>query len=213
LDCALDRRGAAPIQRAIEAGDRETGITIMQMDAGLDTGPILLTHSIPIADDDTGATLHDKLAELGAQAIVDALARLERGELAPLPQPQDGVTYARKIGRDDAWLDWTLPAPALANRVRAFDPVPGAATALAAADSPVLKIWRAAPEPLPRPAAPGTVILAEADRIVVAAGNATALRLLELQRPGGRRLPAAEFLRGHPLAAGAQLRAAPPRAD
>jgi methionyl-tRNA formyltransferase len=115
-------RGAAPIQRAIEAGDRETGITLMQMDEGLDTGPMLLARSISIGEDETGGSLHDRLAALGAEMIVHALDRLAEGPLVATPQPEVGVTYASRLQRAEEWLDWTLPATALAHRIRAFDP-------------------------------------------------------------------------------------------
>ncbi len=187
-------RGAAPIQRAIAAGDRETGITIMRMDAGLDTGPMLLSETTPIADDDTAATLHDRLAALGARLIVDALARLP--ELAPVPQPAEGATYAAKIDKGEAQLDWRRPAIDLDRQVRAFDPFPGAVASLA--DSTV-KIWKARVEHAA--GEPGKVLHADAAGIVVAAGEG-ALRLLTLQKPGGKRLPAADFLHGFPLRPG-----------
>ena len=202
-------RGAAPIQRAIEAGDAATGVTIMQMDAGLDTGAMLLAREVPIAADDTGGTLHDKLAECGAGLIVEALARLARGELAGVPQPDTGVTYAAKIDKAEMALDWREPAGRLADRVRAFDPFPGSMLRLPGQPGP-LKLWRArvaAPgeavaEPVDRSAAePGAVLVVSADGILVACGQG-ALWLLELQKPGGRRLPVADFLRGFALAAG-----------
>ncbi len=136
-------RGAAPIQRAIEAGDRETGITIMQMDEGLDTGPMLLVEREPIGPDDTGGRVHDRLAALGARAIVEALAALERGTLVARAQPDEGVTYAHKLTRDDARIDWSQPAQRIVDRVRAFDPVPGAAARLAGPHPVALKVWRA----------------------------------------------------------------------
>ncbi|HEX6018439.1 MAG TPA: methionyl-tRNA formyltransferase, partial [Burkholderiaceae bacterium] len=134
-------RGAAPIQRALEAGDRETGISIMQMDAGLDTGAVLLAQALPIAPDDTGATLHDRLAALGAHAIVDALDRLSRGGLAAVPQPAEWVTYASKIQKHEAPLDWHASAALLERRIRAFDPFPGATLV---DRGQTLKIWRSA---------------------------------------------------------------------
>lgn len=190
-------RGAAPIQRAIEAGDSETGICIMQMEAGLDTGPVLLEKRLPILDTDTGASLHDKLAALGAAAIVEALARM--GELEPVPQPQAGVTYASKLSREEAQLDWTLPAEALARRIRAFNPVPGAWTLL---NGESLKIWQA--EVVPGKGRPGEVLQAAAGQLVVACG-AGALRLRELQKPGTRRMDATAFLAGGQVAAGVSL--------
>ncbi len=225
-------RGAAPIQRAIEAGDRETGITIMQMDEGLDTGPMLLVVRTPISADDTGATVHDRLAALGAQAIVDALARIEAGELPATAQPEAGVTWAPKLSRADSVIDWAWPAQRIVDRIRAFDPVPGATTTLADEPGTSLKIWKArvfssggvsgAPEPagsipengrgdagpdeLPGDSAGATAgqVLDVPGRLVVACGDG-AIELLELQKPGGRRLTAHEFLRGFPLAAGRRL--------
>ena len=193
-------RGAAPIQRAIEAGDAETGITIMQMDAGLDTGAMLLKEALPISAADTAASLHDKLAAQGARLIVDALARLD--QLVPTPQPSEGVTYAAKIAKSEAGLAWTQPAAVLARRVRAFNPFPGAA---ATVNGTALKLWRA--EPLATTEGrgePGTVLSADAAGIVVACGEG-ALRLTELQKPGGKRLAARDFLSGFPLAAGARF--------
>ena len=188
-------RGAAPIARAIEAGDESTGITIMQMDAGLDTGPMLLAEAVPIPPDATSGTMTDTLARLGARLIVDALSRVT--ELAATPQPE-GATYAPKIDKSEAWLDWTQPNRVLARRVRAFDPFPGAATLLQGVP---IKVWRAAAVPAPSAAAPGTVIEAEPDGVTIACGDG-AVRVTELQRPGGKRLGAREFLAGFPLRAG-----------
>lgn len=190
-------RGAAPIQRAIEAGDKETGICIMQMEAGLDTGPVLLEKRIAILDSDTGASLHDKLAELGAQAIVEALARLD--ELNPVPQPEQGVTYASKLNKEEARLDWTLPAQELARRVRAFNPAPGAWTLF---DGEPLKIWQA--EAVPGKGRPGEVLQAGPDALVVACGE-EALKLIELQKAGAKRMPSAAFLAGVKIPRGAQF--------
>lgn len=198
-------RGAAPIQRAIEAGDTETGITIMQMDAGLDTGPMLSIWREPIRPDDTGGTLHDRLAELGARAIVDALAGLENGRAEAVPQPAEGVTYARKLGRADAQLDFSLDAGALVDRVRAFDPVPGSVALLDRPEPVSVKVWRAhrpvdaAPDD--GSPVPGTVLRADADGLLVRCGGGLVC-LTELQKPGGKRLGAADFLRGFPVAAG-----------
>jgi methionyl-tRNA formyltransferase len=189
-------RGAAPIQRALLAGDAYTGITIMQMDAGLDTGPILLQEALPVAENDTAGTLHDKLARLGAGLIVRALAaRLE-------PQPQDAAraTYARKLRREEALIDWQRPARDIERQIRAFDPVPGAETRL---DGAVVKIRRARVE-AGTAADPGTICAAGAAGIVVGCGR-EGLRVLELQRAGGRRLAAGEFLAGFRLAAGARF--------
>jgi methionyl-tRNA formyltransferase len=187
-------RGAAPIQRAIEAGDAETGITIMQMEAGLDTGPMLLVERLPIAAADTAATLHDKLAACGGKLIVEALQRLPR--LVPTLQPEAGVTYARKIEKAEAVLDWGRSASELACRIRAFDPFPGTAASLR--DTPV-KIWSA--QTAPGAGTPGRVLESGTGGIVVACGSG-ALRLTELQKPGGKRLRVDEFLRGFPVAVG-----------
>jgi len=187
-------RGAAPIQRAIEAGDRETGITIMQMDAGLDTGPILLAEALEIGADDTAGRLHDKLAALGGRLIVEALAKLDR--LTPRPQPQEGVTYAAKIDKAEGAIDWRRPAVEIERKLRAFDPFPGCYARL---DGMMLKLWRG--RVVAGQGAPGEILAVGADGIVVATGD-EALQLTELQKPGGRRLPAADFLRGCPIAVG-----------
>ena len=194
-------RGAAPIHRAIEAGDAETGITIMQMDAGLDTGDMLLVAPEPIRPDDTTAALHDRLATLGGRLIVEALALAARGGLTATPQPAEGVTYAHKIDKKEAALDWTLPAEALARRVRAFDPFPGASFSRG---SEVVKVWQA--RAVAGQGAPGSVLSVdgEGDGIVVACGTG-ALALTSLQRPGGRRQPVREFLRGCPVSPGERL--------
>src|SRR5262245_50904438 len=173
-------RGAAPIQRALLAGDDKTGITIMQMDAGLDTGAILLQKSLAISSTDTAGTLHDRLAALGAKLLLQVLAS------NPAPSPQDaGATYAARIGKAEAAIDWEKPAAEIERRVRAFDPVPGAQTQCGGA---TLKIWRARVEPGAAGAA-GTVRDAGADGVVVACGR-DALRITELQRAGGKRLAA-----------------------
>ncbi|MDQ8020271.1 MAG: methionyl-tRNA formyltransferase [Moraxellaceae bacterium] len=192
-------RGAAPIQRAIEAGDAESGITIMQMDIGLDTGAMLSKGSVNILPDDTGGSLHDKLATLGADMIVDALARLRDGALVPTPQPEAGVTYASKISKAESALDFRLPAHQLANKLRAFDPFPGCSATTAGT---VLKLW--AGEAVDFHGTPGEVLRADGSGVVVACGEA-ALRLSALQKPGGKRLPTAEFLRGFALAPGARF--------
>jgi methionyl-tRNA formyltransferase len=196
-------RGAAPIHRAIEAGDAESGITIMQMDAGLDTGDMLLVERLPIVRDDTTATLHDKLASLGARMIVEAIELAASGRLHPVPQPAAGVTYARKIEKTEAAIDWTQPAEAIERRVRAFDPFPGAS---AAVRGEPIKVWRARVEAPATDSAPGTVLDASADGILVACGSG-ALRLTQLQRAGGKRLEAADFLRGFAIAPGAVFEA------
>ena len=190
-------RGAAPIQAAILAGDAHTGISIMQMDAGLDTGPVLLTGSVPIPPRATAAQLHDVLADLGARLILRALA--ERP--APMPQPEEGATYAPKLAREDGRIDWTEAADALHRRVRAVVPWPGCFTAL---DGQVLKILAARVEPdvaLPAGTAPGTLLDAA---LLVACGRG-ALRLERVQLAGRAPLDAADFLRGHPVPAGARL--------
>jgi methionyl-tRNA formyltransferase len=187
-------RGAAPIQRAIEAGDAQAGITIMRMDAGLDTGPMLLRESLPITPDETAATLHDKLATLGARLIIAALHGLEA--LTPVPQPAEGVTYANKIDKAEAQLDFRRPAEELARRIRAFDPFPGAAAMLAGV---TLKIWQAGAQA--DSGVPGTVLAADDKGIVVACGEG-ALRITEAQKPGGKRLPAVDLLRGFTIIRG-----------
>lgn len=192
-------RGAAPIHRAIEAGDAETGVTIMQMEEGLDTGPMLLAQRLPIADGDTTGSLHDKLAELGGTMIVDALRKLEQGTLSALPQPEQGVTYAAKIAKEEAALDFSVPAETLWRKIRAFNPFPGAVASFN--DVPV-KLWRAELAATTTKAAPGEVLAANAqDGVMIACGSGV-LRVLELQKPGGKRLPAAEFLKGFPLEGG-----------
>ena len=196
-------RGAAPIHRAIEAGDTQTGITIMQMDAGLDTGDMLLVLPCAIAPNDTTAVLHDRLAALGGEAIVQALASLD--SLPHQAQPEEGVNYAHKIDKAEAALDWALSAEVLARRIRAFDPFPGMTVPLTTeAGSETLKIWQAVAEPLASPAEPGTVLSADASGVRVACG-AGQLCLTQLQRPGGKRLSAADFLRGCPLQPGQRL--------
>ncbi|CAE6799221.1 methionyl-tRNA formyltransferase [Paraburkholderia aspalathi] len=193
-------RGAAPIHRAIEAGDTETGITLMQMDVGLDTGAMISEARTPISADDTTATLHDRLAQDGAKLIVEALIELERsGKLAATPQPAEGVTYAEKIGKHEAALDWRKPAAVLARQVRAFDPFPGGVGTLE--DGTSIKIWAAVPVEAQGNTAPGTIADVSPEGVVVACGEG-ALRLTQLQKPGGKRLPVREFLAGATLAAG-----------
>lgn len=193
-------RGAAPIHRAIEAGDAETGITIMQMDEGLDTGAMLLRRALPILPDDTTASLHDRLAALGAQMIVDTLRLLPQGRLQAEPQPDSGVTYAAKIGRAEAAVDWRQPASEIERRMRAFDPFPGVSAQLG--ETPI-KFWRARTEA--GSGEPGSVLAAGADGIVVACGDGV-LRILMLQKPGSRRMEAGEFLRGFPVNPGDRFR-------
>ncbi|NWG30176.1 MAG: methionyl-tRNA formyltransferase [Rhodocyclaceae bacterium] len=187
-------RGAAPIQRAIEAGDAETGITIMQMDAGLDTGPMLLQEAVKIGAGETAGSLHDKLAGLGGRLIVEALQRLPT--LTPQAQPEAGVTYAAKIDKAESAIDWTQPAEIIERRLRAFDPFPGCTARLG---ETTLKLWHAALAE--GRSTPGEILSVAPEGIVVACGEG-ALRLTELQKPGGRRLPVADFLRGFPMTAG-----------
>ena len=190
-------RGAAPIQRAILAGDRQTGISIMQMDAGLDTGGVLAQREISIFDEDTASTLHDKLATLGAEMIVDALGKLERGEARATPQRPEGATYASKIAKDEARLDWRKSAAELDRAIRAYNPFPGAVATLG---ETTLKIWQA--RRVDAKGAPGQVLGFDDAGLVVACGEG-ALALRELQRIGAKRLSAHDFMRGHTLASGA----------
>ncbi len=190
-------RGAAPIQRAIEAGDAETGICIMQMEAGLDTGPVLLEKRLPVTGTDTGGSLHDNLAKLGAQAIVEALSTLEF--LKPVPQPELGVTYAAKLAKEDARIDWRLPAEHLTRKIRAFNPVPGAWTLL---NGETVKIWQA--EAIALKGSPGEVLCADSRGLVVACGEG-AVKVMELQKAGARRMDTLTFLSGLKIPAGTQL--------
>ena len=189
-------RGAAPIQRAILAGDAETGVTIMQMDEGLDTGAMLLREAVPIAPDSTAGQLHDVLAALGARMIVEALTAIDR--LRPTPQPTAGVTYAAKLSRAEALLDWRRPAEQLERQVRAFDPWPGT---FFEAGGERLRLLRAAVQAGQAGAAPGTIV---DDALTVACGEGT-LRLLRVQRPGRGAMDAAAFLRGFALPRGTVL--------
>jgi methionyl-tRNA formyltransferase len=193
-------RGAAPIQRAILAGDRHSGVTIMQMDAGLDTGPTLMSRRLVICHDETAGSLHDRLAELGADAIVAAIDDWTSGRIEPRPQPQEGASYAAKIRKSEALIDWAQPAEQIDRQIRAFNPWPVAETRWQGRQ---LRIWRAVPVELTRHLASGTVVEASGGRIVVAAGTG-ALELQRLQLPGGRVLSAAELLSAHALA-GARL--------
>ncbi len=197
-------RGAAPIHRAVEAGDTETGITIMQMDAGLDTGDMLLRQALPIAAHDTTAALHDRLAALGGQLIVQALDDARHARLQATPQPGDGISYAHKIDKAEAAIDWREPAAVIERRVRAFDPFPGAATTL---QGEPLKVWGCEIDSTSTPdgAGAGQILLMDDAGVHVACGGGTALVLTELQRPGGKRLAAREFLRGTALAPGMVL--------
>jgi len=186
-------RGAAPIQRAIEAGDARTGITLMQMDAGLDTGDILGLFPLAIAPDDSAASLHDKLAALGATSIVELLPRLARGEVTRVPQDASLATYAAKISKEEARLDFSQTAEELDRRIRAFNPFPGAHALLR--DAPI-KIWRA--QPCTDSGTPGEILHASPNGLRVACGSG-ALDMLELQLAGGKRLPVNAFLAGHTL--------------
>lgn len=192
-------RGAAPIQRALLAGDAMTGITLMQMDAGLDTGPILSQHRLDIDARETAKSLHDRLATLGARAIVELLPRLAAGKVTAVPQDAALATYAAKIDKAEAKIDWTLPAEAIDRRIRAFDPFPGAQAELAGAP---FKIWCA--QPAPGAGAPGEVLAVNGHGVRVACGKG-ALDLVEVQKAGGRRMPIAAFLAGHPLQVGMRL--------
>lgn len=200
-------RGAAPIQRAIEAGDVRTGVTIMQMDAGLDTGDMLGVREVPISPDDTAASLHDALARVGGEAIVAVLERLREGALRPEPQPAEGVTYAEKLQKSEAALDFDQSAHVLERRIRAFDPFPGATMLLPGIESP-LKVWRAqalSDEALQseggeRPE-PGTIVHADAEGIDVVTAEGV-LRIVTLQKAGSRRQTVAQFMQGwHPVPA------------
>jgi methionyl-tRNA formyltransferase len=189
-------RGAAPIHRAIEAGDTETGITIMEMEEGLDTGPMLLIEKVAIEDSDTTGSLHDKLAALGGKMIVEALNKMKHGQLEAVVQPEEGVNYASKISKEEAALDFTQSAQEISRKIRAFNPFPGAHGNV---NGTIVKLWGAEVLADDSKAPPGTVLAADAQHgIVIACGSGT-LRLTSLQKPGGKRLPAAEFIKGFPL--------------
>ena len=193
-------RGAAPIHRAIEAGDTQTGITIMQMDAGLDTGDMLLTEVQAIAADDTTASLHDKLADIGGRLIVQALQTAAKGKLIATPQPTDGVTYAHKIEKVEAQIDWQLPADVIARRIRAFNPFPGASSALG---SDVIKIQNAHVliTNSPHKLLSASILAVQNEGIDVATGDGV-LRITQLQRSGSKSLAVADFLRGFAVTPG-----------
>lgn len=200
-------RGAAPIHRAIETGDSHTGVTIMQMDAGLDTGDMLHMQSMAILPHDTTGSLHDRVADLGADMVVQVLKDAEAHPLKPVPQPAEGISYAHKIEKHEADIDWNTPAETIARRIRAFNPFPGAVTSL---NGEALKVWVAHTSNAhgstteSQRAAPGTVLNASAEGIVVATQDA-ALVLTEVQRAGGKRLAAADFLRGFTVESGLRL--------
>jgi methionyl-tRNA formyltransferase len=196
-------RGASPIQSAILNGGTETGVTIMKMDEGLDTGPILSQRSTPILPEDNSQTLHDRLAELGAELLVETILDYVAGKITPRPQPAAGATYAAKIKKEDGKIDWSEPAEKILNRMRAFTPWPGAFTFLKGkTKSALFKIWRA--DIIQHSGKTGEVIQADVHGIVVGCGK-DALRILELQLEGGRRMSAQEFLAGHPLKAGERI--------
>ena len=198
-------RGAAPIQRALLEGDTQTGISIMQMDSGLDTGALISSHAMPIGPRDSAATLTGRLAALGGEVIVSTLADLQRqGRVDAAPQDEAGASYARKISRDEAVIDWREPASAIDRRVRALNPTPGAVTTL---DEKPIKIWLSEPAP-GRFGAHGTVARADCGGLVIACGDG-ALVVRELQRPGGRRLGASAFLAGNPIEPGHRVGVAP----
>jgi len=190
-------RGAAPIQRALLGGDAITGVSIMQMDAGLDTGPVLLTEQTPITSEDTAGSLYERLAGIGASLVVEALRHMEHGALEPKPQEESLACYARKLEKSEARIDWRREAGFVDRQIRAFNPVPGCSARIRSTE---LKIWRAAIAPRER-GAPGEVVQTDETGVVVACGQG-ALRLIELQRPGGRKLAAADFLRGFPVRPG-----------
>lgn len=196
-------RGAAPVQWAIARGERETGVTTMLIDAGVDTGPILLARATPIGAEETASELEERLARLGGELLVETLAGLEAGTVRPVPQDHAQATLAPLLKKEDGRVDWTQPAQTIARRVRAFQPWPGSTTHLGGR---ALKLWRArVHEGAAVEAAPGTVTAADRDGIVVACGQGTWLRLLEVQPESGRRMPAASFAAGSRLAPGARL--------
>ncbi|MFC5570284.1 methionyl-tRNA formyltransferase [Lysobacter yangpyeongensis] len=188
-------RGAAPIQRAIEAGDRESGVCLMQMEKGLDTGPVLLSQSLDIGAEETGGQLHDRLAALGAQVLADGLGLLRAGiRPVPVPQPDVGVTYAHKLDKAEAKLDWAQPAVVLANKVRAFNPWPMAEATIAGER---LRLHGAVALADAHNATPGTLLRAGRDGLDVACGDGV-LRVRVLQREGGKAITAADYLNGRP---------------
>ncbi len=188
-------RGAAPIQRALLAGDSETGVCLMQMEAGLDTGPVLLREVTPIADDDTGQTVHDRLAAMGADVLADGLRRLAAGTLPDaIAQDTVGVTYAHKLDKAESRLDWNLSAIELDRAIRAFDPWPGAELDVLGER---LRVWSAVPLPQDTRVSPGHLVQADRNGIDIACGTG-ALRLLGVQKPGGRRVGIADYLNGRP---------------
>jgi methionyl-tRNA formyltransferase len=195
-------RGAAPIQRAVLAGDRDTGVTIMRMDAGLDTGPILIQERVPIGDAETAGSLHDRLAQLGTAPLLAALEGLDKGTLSGTPQPAEGVTYAAKINKAEAVIDWTASATEIERKVRAFNPWPIAETMFGGEQLRIYSARTAGSGPSraadngPSGAAPGTILAIEADSAVVACGRG-AVALTAVQRPGGKPISAGDFANAH----------------
>lgn len=206
-------RGAAPIQWAILNGDSETGVTLMKMDPGLDTGPILKQERTPILESDTAVTLHARLAEIGGRLLVQTIPDWVAGRVPAIPQPEEGASYARKIEKQDGNLDWRLPAVVLWNRVRGLVPWPGTYLfrEVPALGQFMVKVWEARPEPQAS-GTPGKVLKADPQGILVGCGEG-ALRLLQLQRENGKRLPVREFLTGAPIAEGEQFVLPPPRSE
>jgi methionyl-tRNA formyltransferase len=186
-------RGAAPIQRAIQAGDKQSGVTIMQMDVGLDTGPMLLERVTPLDARETGESLHDRLSKLGAEAVLEAIDAIAAGIAKPVEQPKEGATYAAKIKKEEALIDWSKSAIEIDRHVRAFNPWPIAETRW---NGQQLRIWEAAPLDKKSSAAPGTVVATSSDGIEVATGEGT-LQLTRVQASGRKAMPAADFLRAH----------------
>jgi methionyl-tRNA formyltransferase len=196
-------RGAAPIHRAIEAGDSHTGITIMQMDAGLDTGDMLLVQSLPVLPTDSTGSLHDRLASLGGELMAQTLRLAGQGSLRPVKQPFEGITYASKIDKSEAAIDWTQSAQVICQRIRAFNPFPGASTLMS---GETIKVWAAqvSAGAAVVPQTCGQIIALEQTGIAVAATNSVVM-ITELQRPGGKRLGVADFLRGSAVQPGQVL--------
>lgn len=197
-------RGAAPIQRAILAGDAECGVCVMRIIEELDAGPVIAQRAIPIGPSDTSEDLHDRLAGAGAALMVESLLQLESGAAAETPQDASRVTYAEKLSKEEAQIDWRLPAAELDRSVRGLRPWPVAETAWPGVENGPVRIWRATPEPEENTGLPPGTVLGTAEEVRVAAG-AGALLLLEIQPPGGRRMAAVDFLRGNPLSEGAVL--------
>jgi methionyl-tRNA formyltransferase len=196
-------RGAAPIQWAIADGEPETGVTIMQMDAGLDTGPILATRRTPILPTDDSQILHDRLAQLGAELLVETIPAYVAGKISPQPQPTEGSTYAAKIKKEDGQINWSLPAEKIWNRIRAFTPWPGAFTFVTSESKrQFLKIWKV--EVTSLSGKPGVILSADKTGITIACGDKS-LRVLELQKEGGKRMTAEQFIAGFPLSVGIQI--------